>query len=161
MTEHSAIQKWQRYLLIQTLAIAFGGFLLYAAIVVPAATEVIGSTTQGFVTQRVTNSLNFLSAFAAIMLTWDFVAFRQGRSSKSNLVLISTTICIGVCTLALASLHLRLDSMLDGADRTVRDSNGFYAMHRIYLWIATLQWLASLLATWIVIQPTRTSKTNT
>lgn len=153
MNLRSRLHHCRKYLLIQSLAVAFGGFFLYAAIVVPTATEVIGGTTQGFVTQRVTNALNVLSGFAAMMLAWDWLAIRSLRSRRANWTLLSSTCCIAICTLTLAWLHGRLDSLLDPSDMTVLDSEHFYALHRIYLWLATVQWIASLIATWVVVAP--------
>ncbi len=153
MNPNSKLHQCQRYLLIQSLAVAFGGFFLYAAVVVPTATEVIGGTTQGFVTQRVTNVLNALAGFAVLMLAWDLLAYRTLRSPRSNLALLVTTICIGTCTLILIWLHGRLDNMLVPSDMSVLDSSKFYSLHRVYLWLATIQWVASLIVTWFVIAP--------
>ncbi|GAB5404021.1 MAG: hypothetical protein Aurels2KO_22520 [Aureliella sp.] len=139
--------------MIQSLAIAFGGFFVYAAVVVPIATEVIGGTTQGFVTQRVTNVLNALAGIATAMLAWDLFAHRRMRSHRSQTALLIATVCIGACTLTLAWLHGQLDNLLDPSDMTVLDSETFYSLHRVYLWIATVQWVTSLIASWIVIAP--------
>lgn len=157
MTSNSIFEKCRRYLLIQTLALTFGGFLFYAGFVVPAATDVLGSTTQGFVTRHVTNSINILTAVSTILLAWDLVAQRKTRSSTANKALLIASAIIGLFTALLTWLHIRLDSMLDPSDMTVADSSLFYLMHRVYLWISTLQWFASLVAMWIVIQPPATT----
>lgn len=160
MPSDSLFEKSRRYLLIQTLALTFGGFLFYAGIVIPAATDVLGSTTQGFVTRRVTNSLNALGAVSTVLLVWDLIALRRARSSATNKTLLFASACIGLFTLLLVWLHIRLDGMLDPSDMTVADSSLFYLLHRVYLWVSTLQWLASLIAMWIVVHVSATALQN-
>ncbi len=41
-------------------------------------------------------------------------------------------------------LHPHLDALLDPVNRSVVDDNKFYALHRWYLIVATVQWLAAL-----------------
>ena len=64
----------RRFLVIQALLLWQGGFLFYAAVVVPTGTEVLGSFEQGRVTRHVTNSMNVIGAVTLIILAWDQLA---------------------------------------------------------------------------------------
>ena len=44
----------------------------------------------------------------------------------------------------LVLLHPSMDSMLDVADHSVDEPEKFYTLHRIYLWVSTFQWLATI-----------------
>ena len=53
----------RRFLVLQSLLLWQGGFLFYAAFVVPAGTEVLGSSAaQGVITTRVVDALNVCGA---------------------------------------------------------------------------------------------------
>jgi hypothetical protein len=50
-----------------------------------------------------------------------------------------------VPTLGLFPLHWQLDSLVSVSDQIVLDHSLFYAWHRGYLWMTSLQWLAGLI----------------
>lgn len=132
------------------LSFSFGGFLFYAGVVVPIGTQVLDPTTQGFVTQRVTNAINVATLVTASLILLD-VHFRRrayGGSRTWGTVLCSALILL--CSVVLFSLHAIMDRQLDAENLVVEDSTRFYGLHRIYLRVSTLQWLASLPIFWML-----------
>ena len=121
-----------------TTTIWWGGLTVYAGIVVPIGTRVFGTTDQGFVTQQVTNRLNLL-ATVALVLSTRFVFCGRRRWLTGIWVVVAATL------IALVAVHWRLDAMLDAETLSVVDDDRFYAIHRVYLWLTTAQWVAGLL----------------
>ena len=58
------MQLLRRFLVVQALLFWQGGFLFYAAVVVPTGTDVLGSIGQGRVTRHVTDWMNVIGAVA-------------------------------------------------------------------------------------------------
>ncbi len=117
-----------------------GGFTFYAAVVIPAGREVLGShRQQGFVTRKVTNGLNAAGAVALPLLAWDAAVCRAGRRGR-------WLTCAGMAaTLGLLVwMHPRLDALLDAESLHVLDGAAFYTWHRAYLWVTAAQWLCAL-----------------
>lgn len=141
----------RRFLLFFLWSFTFGGFLFYAGIVVPLGSSVVGVTTQGFVTRLVTDVLNASTAVTLLVLLWEAYAGRSRRGPMVNRILLVMTVVITVCCICLSTLHARLDALLDPTELAVNDSEHFYGLHRIYLWISTMQWLCSLPILWILV----------
>jgi len=137
------------FLLIVTVAISFGGFTFYAAVVVPAGGFVIDETSQGFVTQRVTHFLNCASGVTLGIFLWECVAGCTARTSREQQVFVVMIVVIAASLLSLVVLHPRLDALLQYRDFTVLDPEVFYRLHQYYLWSSTLQWLATLIVLWL------------
>ena len=124
-------------------ALWWGGFSFYAARVVFIGHAVLKSRIrQGFITERVTAELNWLSLFALALVGWEFAASRQ--SIRRHVALPAWAVGL-VATLTLFALHAQLTAMLDFSARTVTDDNRFYGLHRAYLLVAAAQWLAGLI----------------
>ena len=87
-----------RYLLILALAVWLGGLTFYALIVVPIGTDILGSTGQGFITQRVTNQLNLVASGVLVLLLAN-VARRRGR------LLTATWLVLAATQVALILMH--------------------------------------------------------
>ena len=125
-----------------SLALWIGGFTFYSVVVIPVLHDQLGSVLEtGLITQRVTDHLNLVS-LVAIAVGWcramidrPRAKIRRKRWGWAVFVLAVSTVCLG----ALVLLHRDLDSRLGRGEM-----NGFYALHRIYLWTSTIQWLASL-----------------
>ncbi len=137
-----------RLLAFWSLAIWIGGFTFYCAVVIPVLHDQLGSALEtGLVTQHVTDLLNLLS-LVTIVLGWIRTALEQPRGDRGRTgwrgAVLSLAI-ITLCLVALVFLHRRLDGRLLSGTMA-----GFYPLHRAYLWISTLQWLASvvLLSLW-------------
>ena len=138
------IAQTRRLLAVLLLAVWWGGFTFYALVVVPTGHQVLRSKVrQGFITQQVTNQLNVLGAVTLALLLWQWAATRRVAPAPgwSRAAILSWAVL--AATLALLFwLHPRLDALLDAEHRSVLDDGKFYALHRIYLVVATVQWLA-------------------
>jgi hypothetical protein len=137
-----------RSVLIWALAVWLGGFTFYSAVVIPVLHDQLGSPTEtGLVTQRVTDVLNFIG-FVVIVVAWIGVGLERSWARPDrwttglSLALLSAT---SVCLIALLALHRVMDRMMISDSMT-----GFYSLHRVYLWVSVLQWLANLglMAAW-------------
>jgi hypothetical protein len=144
------LDNLRRFIVLQLLSFSFGGFVFYAGVVVPIGTRVLGSTTQGFITRDVTRVLNAAMLVCIAGLVWEAMAGRASRSAVANRVLWSLTILIAFFCLTLIALHGHLNAQLAVDDFAVNNPASFYSVHRIYLWVSTLQWLCSLPILWIV-----------
>jgi hypothetical protein len=148
------MRNFARFMTFFAMAFAFGGFLFYASVVVPIGTQIVGSTTQGFVTRHVTDVLNWATLATVVMVIWE--AALGGYPRGRRRLLFGCAIVIVVCLISLFWLHELLeDEMLEG-EFGVEDERRFYSLHRVYLWLSTLQWIASLPIWWILV----TSQTN-
>lgn len=128
--------QFRRFLTLVAFAFWQGGFASYTGVVVPTATDVLGSATaQGFITRKVTIWMNVAGAVAVPIMFWDAVATTRFRRSR-----ITTTLLLALGLIALAVLHPRLDALLDTVTERVIDRPSFMRMHRQYLWISTAQW---------------------
>jgi hypothetical protein len=118
-----------------------GGFLFYAAVVVPIGQEVLLSgTTQGFVTRRVAIYLNLAGAAALAPLLWDALAGGDPSRVRKRCRLFAWG-GLAATLAVLAWLHPRLDAFLDIDTHIIEDMQAFRPWHRWYLWTSTLQWI--------------------
>lgn len=140
----------QRYLLILALALWLGGLTFYALIVVPVGTEILGSTGQGFITQRVTDRLNLLSSGMLVLL------FANALKQRGRL-LTGSWFVLAITQAALLAMHPWLDAMLDGSTQAIADGQLFYQRHGIYLDVTAVQWVALLVHLWCVQSTSKTS----
>ena len=128
----------RRFLVIQALMLWQGGFLFYAAVVVPTGTEVFNSFGQGIVTRHVTDWLNGIGAVAVAVLAWD--QWANGDSRRQARVRWGLWAVLAGSLAGLALVHRRLEPYVDST-MEVRE---FYAWHRVYLIAAAAQWVAGL-----------------
>ncbi len=135
----------RRFVVMFLFAVWFGGFTFYAVVVVPTGHHVLRSKVrQGFITQQVTNKLNALGAVTLAALAWQVVAVRRAKSRRWFCVATISWTALAVTLAALFWLHPHLDALLDPVARSVADDDKFYALHRWYLIVATVQWLAAM-----------------
>jgi hypothetical protein len=132
---------FRRFLVIQALLFWQGGFLFYAAVVIPVGSAVLGSWAQGTVTRHVTHWMNLIGAVALVILAWDQWADTSERSRRLRWGLWAV---MGAGLVALAVLHPTLAAYVDGAAENGTSYADFYLTHRVYLYIASIQWVASL-----------------
>jgi glucan phosphoethanolaminetransferase (alkaline phosphatase superfamily) len=134
-----------RVIVALLFAVWWGGFTFYAAVVVPIGQRVLGSATaQGFVTQPVSDRINVIGAVVIAVLCWNLVAARRGATPRVWRVLVISWAVLAVAQVVLFVLHPRLDGMLDMTTRSIAaEHSAFYAAHRVYLLVATAQWLAA------------------
>jgi hypothetical protein len=130
----------RRFLVLIALMFWQGGFTFYAAVVVPIGQAVLQShLEQGFITRQVTNYLNIAGAVALLCLAWDSMESKDPAAVRGRIRWV--TWLVMVLSLAiLVWLHGSLDELLDPETRSLLDRRPFRSLHRLYLWISTLQW---------------------
>jgi len=137
------MKSLRRFLVIQALALWQGGFLFYAAFVVPVGTSVLGSSAdQGAITRRVTDYLNACGIAALLVCLWDLTrGHRGGALSRWRWLLwLGMALILG----GLVALHVLMESLLDDPTAGSAGRMHFRTLHRIYLWSSTAQWLFAL-----------------
>src|SRR5690348_2646523 len=101
-----------RFLVVMALCFWQGGFLFYAAIVVPIGTRVLGSILrQGFITRHVTHDLNIAAAAALVLLMWEWVWTADPARWRRHARLFLWALITGI-QVALFILHADLDSRM-------------------------------------------------
>lgn len=142
----------RRFLVLQILMLWQGGFLFYAAFVVPAGTEALGSAeSQGAITTRVTDSLNLLAVAGLALLVWELLAARD-QSRRRTAIRWSCWTLAAACQVVLFVVHQQLEAMMDPARTFVIERASFYSLHRVYLWTSMVQWLACLVLAWLTLR---------
>ncbi len=137
-------------LLLMVWAGWWGGLTFYGLFVVPVASEVVGQTTEGFVTQRVTQWLNWVAtALIGLLLIEALHAWRTGRRWGA---LSAATLVMAAAQLALFALHPVLDRLVDLNEQTILAPQRFHVLHERYLTITTLQWLTGIVVLWLVVR---------
>ena len=126
---------------LAAITLWLGGLTFYAAFVVPIGSSIHGSMQQGLVTQVVTNRLNVVGVVAIGLLGWQCWSVRSWWLRGTWCLLVAVQ-------LALFAAHLPLDAMLDAEQVSVTDPDQFYQLHRVYLILTTVQWLAGTLHLW-------------
>lgn len=136
---------WRRFLVVYATMLWQGGFLFYTAVVVPIGTDYLGSATlQGFITQRVTNWLNYFGMIWIVIAGWDLYCTGPYRKRTRWLIWSLVT---GLMVL-LWIQHGRLDALVDTDASRVLDRAIFRQRHMEYLWISTAHWVLSLFIGW-------------
>jgi len=127
------------------MALWWGGLTFYAVFVVPTGVEVLGGETeQGFVTQRVSNSINLLATLTLAVLVWNAAVRWREAGRRMRAVLIISWLVMAGAQLALYLIHPRLDAMLDAQTHSVINPSSFHSLHETYLTIVSVQWSAGL-----------------
>lgn len=129
----------RRFLVLHALLIWQGGFVFYAGVVVPIGTEVFGSFEQGRVTREVTHVLNHIGVVALALFAWDHLAERRRWSWLWWGLMAGGLV-------GLWWLHPRIERQIDFDSGTILDYGTFYFWHRVYLYTASVTWLASMVA---------------
>ena len=129
-----------RMVFITTLALWLGGLTFYSVFVVPVGNERLGSIGQGMLTAIITRQLNAIGnvAFACILID---AVLRRRRWQLAGAILLALS------QIGLYAVHSQLFSRIDfesGSLLPHSDGWSFYATHRIYLILTSLQWLIGL-----------------
>lgn len=127
------------------MAVWFGGFTFYAAVVVPTLHESFESLTVGGVTRQVTWVLNAVGVVTVTLWGLGARPPAKGWLAPWSRSLWATTAALLAVEIG---LHVALSSRIDrGAMRS------FYPLHRAYLWVSTLQWLANVGLLASIVEP--------
>jgi hypothetical protein len=142
----------RRFLVVQMLMLWQGGFLFYAAVVVPIGADVLGSSfEQGGITRFVTQQLNFIGAGALVVFLWELVQ-APAQSGRQRWILWSCWLVLAAGLATLFVLHPYMLERVDfGKSRFVGTREDFRVLHRTYLWISTVQWLAGLVFALVLV----------
>jgi hypothetical protein len=148
---------FRRLLLLWLFMFWQGGFLFYSAIVVSIGSDVQGSDfAQGLITRRVTTALNLTGLAVLLVWTLDLFAERDTRLKRRLAVWVFLVVTLGV----LAWLHPRMDALIDLEHERLRDGSLFRNLHRWYLRVCTVQWIASVVFTFWTLQNWRAADRN-
>lgn len=135
---------WRSRLAQLLLALWWGGFTFYTTAVVHVGTQVLHSATkQGFITQQVAHYLHALGGLALAAVLWELSARRKASQAR-RLDEIAWLVAV-LALLAQVPVHFQMTALLDIPHREVLNEIRFYQFHRLYLCLATTQWLGSLL----------------
>src|SRR4051794_27557099 len=105
----------RRFLVVQMIMLWQGGFLFYAAVVVPIGTEVLGgSFEQGAITRFVTQKLNWIGVAAVGVFGWELLA-SQPPSRRQRRLLWGSWLILSVGLVALFLVHPLLMDRVDFA----------------------------------------------
>jgi hypothetical protein len=139
------ISLLRRFLVLAALMFWQGGFVFYAAVVVPIGTEVLnGATEQGFITRHVTRKINWTGTIALVPFVWDaFTADSSRWRQRARLALVGL---MAICLIVLFRLHPQMDAMMfeQNGVKSVDEYDTFHRLHRIYLWTITAQFAGSV-----------------
>jgi hypothetical protein len=131
----------RRFLVVQLLMLWQGGFLFYAAFVVPTGTDVLGGKfAQARITRFVAGDLNWIGVAAIAVFVWDLLQSVSGRRRW----LWGSVIVMGATLAALFAIRSHLLEVVDFSAPTFQDDGHFRFWHRTYLWMCTVQWAAGL-----------------
>jgi len=130
---------WSRVTLI-LWSLWWGGLTFYSGIVVRIGADIVGTTDQGFITQRV--SLWFYGLAVVYLASIAADIWRDGRLFRRITWLIAIALMPPIWL-----LHGRLSSMLDPESRSVIADGDFYSWHATYLWLISAQWACGIVLT--------------
>jgi hypothetical protein len=135
-----------RWLSLLAWAAWVGGFAFYGGVVVPVLHVHLGSLEAGSITREVTDWLNLLGAACLVVWAADLYLTDRTGPSKSTRLALGAWAVSAVSLAVLIGLHRVMDHRLD--EGTMTD---FYPLHRLYLRLSTVQWLANLVlsARWV------------
>lgn len=142
-----------RCLTLFALAMWFGGFTFYTAVVVRVGDRVLESRMdQGFVTQQVTDWLNLIGLMTLAILIFDLAAHWKPSTKRLRLAMSALWLVMVIAVGFLYVVHGDLDRLMDKATMTVTDRSAFRPLHRRYLQVSTVHWVACLSYIALMIQ---------
>lgn len=145
----------RRFVVFQLLLVWQGGFLFYTAFVVPVGTSVLGgAAAQGVITARVTDTMNLIGVIALAMTAWELNYGRDREPRRTAIRWWCWAVAL-LCQGLLFYCHQLLDAFMDPERTHVIVRSLFYPVHRVYLWVITVQWAACLLLAWLTLRAWR------
>jgi hypothetical protein len=152
----------RRFLVLQALMTWQGGFLFYAAVVVPIGTDVLGSSIkQGSITRFVTLYLNLIGMAALAVFAWELIA-APPTDRRLRLLAWGSWLVLAATLAALFVLHSYLLERVDfSTSRFIGTEKDFHRLHETYLMISTVQWVAGLAFALVVVWSWRAGDRST
>jgi hypothetical protein len=147
----SLIRSISRFISVCGVAFWLGGFTFHALVVIPAGHDLLGSRTIGFVTQRVSETLNVAGVATLVLLLFNFILEWRGRSMLQQLALALTWILLAATLCIQFGLHSKISSTLESTSRSIRDQSEFRRLHTAYERVAMVQWFSGLIHLWFVV----------
>lgn len=143
----SSLARIRHTLALATFALWWGGFTFYAVVVIPSAHKILHSHMRvGFITQQVTHWINLVAVLALVFLLWELLSAALLTPQRRRWLWGAWLVMAAMQT-ALFILHPMLDRLLDFTAREIIDEPRFYFLHRVYLIVSTVEWLAA----WVVL----------
>lgn len=146
---------WVRRILgmagVLALACWVGGLAFYGGVVLPVLHERFGVEATAPVTRRATSALNGIGLVALGL--WWIACWLEGRSGMAR-GRRWPVVVLGLSTLILAVQFPLHGALARQMDLGRSHSGGFYPLHRVYLIVSTLQWLANLALLLSALRPT-------
>jgi hypothetical protein len=135
----------RRFLVLATLFFWQGGLTFYGAVVIPIGARILGShRSQAVITREVVQVATGVGLLALLLFFWDVLATRDPAGwRRLGRQFLATTVAF--TWVVLSCLQLILDSRFDPESLSVEDLPSFQQLHRLYLWITTVQWVLCLL----------------
>jgi hypothetical protein len=143
----------RRLVVIAAVAWWLGGFTFYAGVAIPMGVEVLGShKAVGFITQRVTNWLNFGGVIALAILLANMLVSRGAGGKWIRRTMLITWILMACIEVELISLHPVMDRLITThPHRMILDDDRFDLLHHFYLISTTVQWALGVVHVWCVV----------
>lgn len=126
------------YLALASWAFWIGGFSFYFGVVIRVGSEVVGDSSQGFVTQGATWWLNIIAIVTLFLLLVSLWFQRNRLAFGVWLVLVA-------CQAILFLLHAQLNAILDTPSQTIRQREAFDVIHEWYEFTSAIQWLFAMI----------------
>ncbi len=126
------------YLAFASWAFWIGGFSFYFGVVIRVGSEVVGDSSQGFVTQGATWWLNIIAIVTLILLL-------ASLWSQRNRWALGVWLVLAACQAILFFLHTQLDAILDTPSQTIRQREAFDVIHEWYEFTSAIQWLFAMI----------------
>lgn len=141
----------RRLLVIAVIAWWLGGFTFYAGVAIPMGVQVLGShKAVGFITQHVTNWLNFGGVIALSIFLANMAMSRGVGGKWLRRTMLITWIIMACVEIELISLHPVMDRLItvENGHRTILDDDRFELLHHIYLISTSCQWALGVVHVW-------------
>jgi hypothetical protein len=137
----------RRFLVLVVLSFWQGGFVFYAAVVVPVGMSVLRPPAlQSFITLRVTHYLNIVGAVALGVLALEILFAHDAEKTRVR-VRFGLWLLMTFALVGLFILHPRIARWMDADAQTIIDRESLYPLHRLYLLLSAAQWLCAMVFT--------------
>lgn len=134
----------RRFLVLGVLFFWQGGLTFYGAVVIPVGARILGShRSQAVITREVVQVATAAGLLALVLFCWDVLATRDPAGWRRH-VRQCAALGIAFTWVILSCLQFLLNQRFDPDSLDVGDLASFRELHRLYLWITTVQWVLCL-----------------